>query len=130
VDDPHQFLEAGLVLPGALTEQLFSYRDTTQTDVVRQLHFYNDEMIREWLGPRNPSVAEYAVISDGSENFMRYSGRFADGQRLYDLIHGLLAQNYQLIAEEPQSWAGPLRIYRRVSAPSVTSGTRATDAHE
>jgi hypothetical protein len=108
VDDPHHFLQAGLILPPELTEQLFSYRDTPDTALLRRLHLYNDEMIREWLG----GAAQYAVISAGSEQFM-CGGRYAGGPRLSNLIKSLLQQNYDLIAVEPGSWGGPMRIYRR-----------------
>lgn len=113
LDDPQQFLEAGLLIPAPLTHELFSYRESTQTAELKRLHFFNDEMIREWLG----GEAQVAVISAGAEQFMATSDRYAGGKRLHDLVMGLVRRNYQLVAEEPGTRAGPLRIYRLKQAP-------------
>ncbi|MEN6302182.1 MAG: hypothetical protein ABFD96_05615, partial [Armatimonadia bacterium] len=108
LDDPQQFLEAKLLLPAPLTHELFGYRESKQTAELRRLHFFNDEMIREWLG----GGAQVAVISAGAEQFMATSDRYGGGKRLHELVMGLIRRNYQLVAEEPGTLAGPLRIYR------------------
>ncbi|MEN6645388.1 MAG: glycosyltransferase family 39 protein [Armatimonadia bacterium] len=114
LDDPQQFLEAKLLIPAPLTHELFGYRESKQTAELRRLHFFNDEMIREWLG----GGAQVAVISAGAEQFMATSDRYGGGKRLHDLVMGLIRRNYQLVAEEPGTLAGPLRIYRlREQAP-------------
>ena len=40
------------------------------------------------------------------------AGRCAGGRQLQALITGLLQAHYELIAVEPDSWGGPMRIYR------------------
>jgi len=108
VDDPHQFLQAELLLPGALTHQLFSYRESPDTALLRRVHMYNDEIIRQWL----TGGAQYAVISAEARSFMRDSGRYSGGRRLDSLVMGLVGANYELVAEVPGTWAGPMSIYR------------------
>lgn len=107
-DDPHHFLEAGLVLPGSLTHQLFSFREDGDTEQVRAAHFYNEEMIREWLSGK----AQYAVISASTERFMLHSGRYEHAERLHRFITRMIEDNYTLIATVPGTYGGPLRIYR------------------
>jgi len=108
IDDPQQFLEAGLLLPGPLTHQLFSYREETDTALLRRVHMYNDEMIRQWL----TGGAQYVVISAAARDFMRHSGRYRGGERLDGFIMGLVQANYAPVAEVSGSWAGPMAIYR------------------
>lgn len=108
VDDPHHFLEAGLVLPHSLTHQLFSFREAGDTERLRSAHFYNEEMIREWLS----GDAQYAVISASTERFMLHSGRYPHAERLHRLITKLIEKNYRLVAVVPEAYGGPLRIYR------------------
>jgi hypothetical protein len=120
IDDPHQFLEAELLLPSPLTHQLFTHRESDQTDLLRRMHFFNDEMIRQWLS----GEAQYAVISGGAKNWMLNSGRFSGGERLGAFIDGLLDRNYRLLAEVPGTMSGPLRVYQyRGAAPAATRGT-------
>ena len=108
IDDPHQFLEAGLLLPGSLTHELFAYRECPDTALVRRMRLFNDEMIREWLD----GGAQYVVISAGARRFLRDGGRYSGSHRLDKLIMDRVGANYQRVAEVPGTWAGPMSIYR------------------
>ncbi|MFO7945426.1 MAG: hypothetical protein R6V19_01230, partial [Armatimonadota bacterium] len=108
IDDPHQFLAAEREVLPPLTHQLFLFRDTPDTGAARRRHAFNYAMIDGWLS----GEVKYAVISAGFVDWMLHSGRYEEGQMLYDFIHSRLADNYTLVERVDGSFRGPTRIYR------------------
>lgn len=116
IDDPHQFLAARREIFPELTHQLFMYRDTPDTEEARRRHIFNRERIDEWL----TGQAQYAVISDGFVDWMQNSGRHQDGAELRKFIFSRLESNYELIATVPDTYNGPMHIYRfKTSQPAI-----------
>ena len=108
LDDPHQFLAAERKLFPELTWQLFLFSESNDTETVRARHYYNKEMIDEWLRGK----ATYAVIGDGLVDWMLHSGRYERGEELRDFIFSRLEANYTLLETVQGSYMGPTHIYR------------------
>jgi hypothetical protein len=108
LDDPQQFLEARRLMIPELTHELFSYRESDQTEDLARVRLFNDDHIRQWLSGQ----ATVAVMSEGTWRWMATTDRYPGGQRLHDLVRKLLDDNYELVAEEPGGYSGPTRLYR------------------
>jgi len=108
LDDPHQFLVAGRKLFPELTHQLYLFAASGDPDIVRARHYYDKELIDEWLTGK----AEYVVIGDGLVDWMLHSGRYGGGEELHGFICARLEGNYTLLETVAGSYMGPTHIYR------------------
>lgn len=119
-DDPHQLLEAERLTFAPLTWQLFLFTESTDTALVRRQHYYNREIIDEWMSHE----ADYAVIGDGLVDWMVNSGRYDGGEQLRSFISERLERDYELVDVAPDGYMGPTRVYRYVgSGDNPESGT-------
>ncbi len=111
-DDPHQLLEAERLTFPPLTWQLFLFTDSDDTALARRQHYYNREIIDEWMSHE----ADYAVIGDGLVDWMVNSGRYDGGEQLRSFIFERLERDYELLDVAPDGYMGPTRIYRYVGS--------------
>ncbi len=123
-DDPHQLLEAQRLTFPPLTWQLFLYTDSEDTELVREQHYYNREIIDEWLG----GAADYAVIGDGLVDWMINSGRYDGGAELHGFISERLETGFEFVAVAPDGYMGPTRVYRYVGRGQAADGAVMTAA--
>lgn len=119
-DDPHQLLEAERLTFPPLTWQLFLFTEATETELVRRQHYYNREILDEWL----TTQADYAVIGDGLLEWMVSSGRYEDGEELRDFITERLERDWVPVATAADGYLGPTRVYRYVGRREGVGASR------
>lgn len=104
ISEPISLFMAGKISYYPLINHINFYKPSDQTEIVRQLGFWNIAMLDEWL-----SEADLIVIEDNKMKLLRESGQAAE---LADFIEESLAQKYRLVWKTDTVWSGGFNFYQ------------------
>lgn len=108
IEDPHVFLEAGRELLPMLTHHLFLYQPSLSSGQLRGTTAFNLEMLIEALRRE----ATVAVVTRRGMDWVRNNERTREGVAVAEALAAELAANWRLVAQQDNSFAGTISIYR------------------
>jgi len=116
----HEFLLADRRPFPALAIVEWGLSVATETDKVQKFNRYNYDLAARWL-----QEADVVIVSDAvSEGLSRhYKGLKGSGQDVVDLVNKVVAKDFNLVEEVPNSSRGNWKIYRRKSLQSRMEGS-------
>jgi len=107
ISEPHSLFLAGKVSYYPLINHINFYKPSDETEAVKNLGFWNIEMLDNWL-----KEAELVVIGDNKMKLLKESNQAAT---LTQFLEDKLANDYKLTLKTNQIWPGKLSFYEPIN---------------